>query len=214
MIDKIKKINFIELFILIMPFIDMLNTITGLSVSLYARGVFLAGLLFYFVFFNKSKIKKISYYLLVILATFSVIYIYHYFTLNNTYNIFEEITTLIKFLYLPITTIVLLNYYDNKKLDINKIIIRLTIIYCLCIIIPTIFNFSDKSYAFGKKGYVGLFYAPNEISSILALISPFVILNTFKEKYKLLNVLLSILFIITCFILGTKTPVIGLVITF
>ena len=82
MIDKIKKINFIEVFILIMPFIDMLNTITGLSVSLYARGIFLVGLIFYFVFFNKSKIKKISYYLLVILAIFSVIYIYHYFTLN------------------------------------------------------------------------------------------------------------------------------------
>ena len=41
MLKKINKINLIELFILIMPFIDMLNVITGHSISLYVRGLFL-----------------------------------------------------------------------------------------------------------------------------------------------------------------------------
>ena len=213
MIDKIKKINFIEVFILIMPFIDMLNTITGLSVSLYARGIFLVGLIFYFVFFNKSKIKKISYYLLVILAIFSVIYIYHYFTLNQTSNIINEITTLIKFQYLPVLTIILLNYYEEKELKIQRIMQRIILIYCISLILPTLLGIALKSYEYGKKGYTGLFYAPNEVSGILAIISPFIILNFQNNKKKILNFLLCIVFILTCFIIGTKAPIIGLAIS-
>ncbi len=213
MLKKINKINLIELFILIMPFIDMLNVITGHSISLYVRGLFLVGLIIYFVFFNKSKIKKTSYYILITLAFFSGIYIYHYFTLNQTFNIINEITTLIKFLYLPVLTIILLNYYDEKELKMQKIMQKIILIYCISLILPTLLGIALKSYEYGKKGYTGLFYAPNEVSSILAIISPFIVLNFQNNQKKILNFLLCIVFILTCFIIGTKAPVIGLAIS-
>ena len=210
MLNKIKKINLLECFILLMPFIDVLNTLFDLSLSLIIRGLFLIGLLIYFIFINKSKYKKISFGLYGILGAFFVIYLFHYFTLNGTNNIVKEFITLIKFLYLPVVSIALLNYYTDKEMKLSKIMQNLAWIYCALIILPTVFNISLNSYSYGKLGTSGLFYSPNELSSILAVLSPFVIMNIFVEKKKILNILLAIIFIITCYLIGTKTPVLGL----
>ncbi len=209
----ITKKTLIELFIIIMPIIDILNTITGISLSLYFRGLFLGIVLYLFLFKTNSKYKKISYVFLLIIAIFSGIYIYHYYTLNGTYEIVEEITTLIKFIYLPILISSLLNVYDEEKLNINKIMLNLSLIYIALIILPTLFGISLPSYEYAKKGYSGLFYSPNELGSILAILSPFVILNIQNKDKKIINIIISVLFIITSFILGTKAPIIGLSLT-
>lgn len=213
MFSKIKKIDLLELFVLLMPIIDVINTITGLSISLLARGLFLLGLAIYFVFFNKSNYKKISYILLFILGLFSFTYLFHYFILNGTYNIINEFITLIKFLYLPITIIFLINYYDNKNLNISEIITKIAWIYCLLIIIPTILGVSLESYSDGKLGTSGLFYSPNELSAILTIISPFAVFSLFKKENKIFNIILNVIFIIACYLIGTKTPVMGLLIS-
>ncbi len=213
MFDKLKKINILEISILLMPIIDIINTITGLSISLLARGLFLLGILVYFVFYNKSKYKKVSFLLYLILGIFIFIYTLHYFVLNGTYNIVNEFVTLIKFLYLPVITIGLVNYYDNKDLELSKIITKISWIYCILIIVPTIFNISLDSYSDGKLGTSGLFYSPNELSSILAILSPFVVFNLFQKKNKISNIILGVIFIITCYLIGTKTPIMGLLIS-
>lgn len=213
MLDKLKKINIIEASILLMPIIDAVNTLTGISLSLLARGLFLIGILYYFIFINKSKYKKISYILYVILGVFGFIYLLHYFVLNGTYNIINEFITLIKFIYLPAMTIALVNYYDDKKLELSKVITKISWIYCVLIIVPTLCGISLDSYSDGKLGTSGLFYSPNELSSILAILSPFVVFNLSKEKSRISNIILTILFIISCYLIGTKTPIMGLILS-
>lgn len=213
MTDKLKKINIMEACILLMPIIDVINTITGLSVSLLIRGLFLIGIFIYFIFANKSKYKKISFLLFSILGIFASIYIFHYFMLNGTYNIINELITLIKFLYLPAITICLVNYYDNKEFNLTKIITKISWIYCILIIVPTILNISLASYSDGKLGTSGLFYSPNELSAILAILSPFVVFSLFKEERKISNIILNVLFIISCYLIGTKTPIMGLLLS-
>ncbi len=213
MLEKLKKIDFIELLIFLMPFIDVLNTISGFSLSLLYRGFFLAFILFIFLFKNKSKLKKGSFCLLFLIFCFSFVFLFNYYLVNGLTNLFKEVSSLVKFIYLPIVTVCLVNYYDSKDLKINEIMIKLAWIYIAFLILPSIFGISNNSYDYGKKGLSGLFYAPNEIGAILAILSPFVIYNIQKDKNKFLNILLGILFIITAFLLGTKTPVIGLFIS-
>ncbi len=213
MLGKLKKIDIIELLILFMPLIDVFNTITGISLSLLYRGLFLAIILFIFLFKNDSKYKNSSFCLLFLIFCFSMVFCVNFYLTNGFSNIFKEISSLIKFIYLPVTTICLVNYYDNKDLKINEIMLKLAWIYIIYLIIPTIFGISYSSYDYGKKGFTGLFYAPNEVGTILAILTPFVIFNLQKKESKIFSILLGILFIITTFILGTKTPVIGLAIT-
>ena len=213
MLEKLKKIDIVKLLILLMPLIDVFNTITGISLSLLYRGLFLAIILFIFLFKNKSKYKQSSLCLIFVIVCFAFVFITNYYLNNGFNNIFNEMATLIKFIYLPIMTICLVNYYDNKDLKISEIMLKLAWIYIIYLLLPTIFGISYSSYDYGKKGFTGLFYAPNEVGTILAILTPFVIFNIQKKENKIFSILLGILFIITAFILGTKTPVIGLAIT-
>ncbi len=210
---NIKNINLLEFVILLMPIIDILNTITHMSLSLYFRGLFLVVIVLYFLFKVKSKYKNISFILLTLIGVFSIIYLGHYYTINGTYNLVNEITSLIKFIYLPVSSIILVNIYEEKQFDLPKTMLRLTIIYIILTLIPTILGIALPSYDYGKLGYSGLFYSPNELGSILAILSPFSILALQQDNHKISNLIISIFFIITCFILGTKAPIIGLMIS-
>ena len=211
--EELKKIDIIELLILLMPLIDILNTVTNISLSLLYRGLFLAMVLFFFLFKNDSKLKKGSFCLLFVIFSFALVFSFNYYLNNGFINLFWEITTLIKFIYLPILTICLVNYYDDKNLNIKEIMLKLAWVYSLFLIIPTILGVSNLSYDYGKKGYTGLFYAPNEIGTILAILSPFVLLNLQKKEHKMGDFVLCFLFILAIFLLGTKTPVLGLIIS-
>ena len=113
--EELKKIDIIELLILLMPLIDILNTVTNISLSLLYRGLFLAMVLFFFLFKNDSKLKKGSFCLLFVIFSFALVFSFNYYLNNGFINLFWEITTLIKFIYLPILTICLVNHYDDKN---------------------------------------------------------------------------------------------------
>ena len=182
MLEKLKKIDIVKLLILLMPLIDVFNTITGISLSLLYRGLFLAIILFIFLFKNKSKYKQSSLCLIFVIVCFAFVFITNYYLNNGFNNIFNEMATLIKFIYLPIMTICLVNYYDNKDLKISEIMLKLAWIYIIYLLLPTIFGISYSSYDYGKKGFTGLFYAPNEVGTILAILTPFVIFNIQKKR--------------------------------
>ena len=213
MLQKLKKIDIIVLLIILMPIIDVLNTITGFSLSLVYRGIFLIILLCLFLFKNKCKIKKTLLIFLAILGVFSIIFLFHYYLINNTFNFTKEVTSLVKFLYLPILVICLVSYFYDKKYPLSKIIFLLISIYIISLILPSILGFAVKSYGYGKKGFSGLFYAPNEVGAILAVMSPYAIFYSIKDKHKILNFIITLLFIVSCFLIGTKTPVIGLAVS-
>jgi len=213
MLENFKKRDIISILIIIMPLIDIFNTITGLGISLLYRGIFLFILMILFLINNDSRFKKKSLVLLALLFIFCCIYLIHYYSINGLFNIKNELITLIKFIYLPVLTIGLINYYSNRNILMSELITRIMFVYEILIIVPIILGISLNSYEYAKLGYSGLFYSPNELSGILAILIPFAILIFQKHPKKLINILNIILMIICCFLIGTKTPVLSLFIS-
>lgn len=213
MLKRIKDYDLIFTLLLLMPIIDALTTILGISLSLAIRGLFLIILFYIFLFKIDKKERNKRILPLFIIGLFFSIYMIHFYSLNGTFNIRAEAITLIKFLYLPVLLIILSGYIKNKKVNLLDFVSKLGLIYTILIIIPVLFNFSLNSYEYSKLGFCGLFYSPNELSSILAILAPFIILNYVKNENSIKNIIILTLFIISCFIIGTKTPVLSLFIS-
>lgn len=206
-----KPYDILKIIIFLIPIIDALNTVLNMRLSLVVRSLFLVILFLYTLFFCKSKSKKNIMYILYVVILFVLLNLGYNLFLNGFTNAVREIISLIKFLYLPIITICLYIYYDNKEVNIFDFMIKLSYLYASLIILPTVFGIGLRSYDSYKLGFSGLFYSPNEISNILIIFSPFVLFGVLKNKKNICNYVFVLLFIISCFVLGTKTPFIGLV---
>ena len=178
-LNKDKILNYI---IYLMPVIDALNTIVGTKLSLIIRSLFLLGFVIYFLFFCKSDNKKNLIYMFLTIVIFSISYIIYNYFLNGFSNFIGEITSLIKFIYLPILLICLCGYCKDKNINTLNLMINMAYLYALLIVVPTMLGHGLKSYDYYKLGYSGLFYSPNEISNILVILLPFVIFGIFKYK--------------------------------
>ena len=86
-------------------------------------------------------------------------------------------------------------------------------IYLVLIFIPLLTNSGYKTYEITKSGTLGFFNSANEISGIISILTPiiFLIFNS-KGKY-LLKILFSIMYASVILMVGTKTPLLSLIIT-
>ena len=208
---KESKISF--LFILL-PFIDLFTALItrNISFSITPGIIFKSLLLLYFIYYilkSRSKFKKISVGFLVLIT----IYMFTYFLTKNDlldFNyILMEFTFLFKLIYFPICFIVLLCFFDDNNISkstILKIFKFSLIIYVVLLIIPSIFGISYTTYPMHLKGYIGLFYAGNEIANIMIILFPFAYLFIKKSKYSFL-ILFPIILIIM--LIGTKVATFG-----
>lgn len=217
-VDKGMQIILI-IMILINPVMDLMTSVSInfdiniLSIGLIIRSLILLWLFIYIIFIKKIYKNKMVIFLLSILFIYSIL-----FTINIIINkeslIVRELIQYFKIIYFPILFIII--FFFNKiltfKIEIKHVLISIGI-YSILIIIPYLTNTSFLSYSHSKVGTVGWFYAANEIGNIFAICMPFVIEyiinNENKFKYK---ILLFILVLISIFILGTKTPILSLVI--
>lgn len=208
---KESKISF--LFILL-PFIDLFTALItrNISFSITPGIIFKSLLLLYFIYYilkSRSKFKKISVGFLVLIT----IYMFTYFLTKNDlldFNyILMEFTFLFKLIYFPICFIGLLCFFDDNNISkstILKIFKFSLIIYVVLLIIPSIFGISYTTYPMHLKGYIGLFYAGNEIANIMIILFPFAYLFIKKSKYSFL-ILFPIILIIM--LIGTKVATFG-----
>ena len=131
----IKKEKILYLFILCMPFIDLLSSIATWnnwpSIGLVVKGLFMLFAILYLLQ-NQKKVRPIFIFLLLygILALGMA----HYFN-NST---FQELTNLIKIFYLP-TLILFFSYVQDSLLN-EKMITKITTIYLLLYIVPYFFQ--------------------------------------------------------------------------
>lgn len=204
----------LEVYFILLPFIDLITALltrnTNLSITpgIIIKSIFLLVMVIY-IFRTKSKYRKVSLYLLLL----SLIYIIGYFAVKpgilNWHFVITELTFIFKLIYFPISFMGLLCIFDdnnyNKKL-INKILKYTLITYALLLIIPLIFNIAYTTYPTKLKGYIGLFYAGNEIANIMILLFPFSYLYLKKSKYSFL-ILFPI--ILTINLIGTKVATFG-----
>jgi len=214
---KFKTINFNQIFIifiLIQPVLDVLTSLfirnisSSLTVGIFVRLIFMAITVIYsLVSTNKKyKIKLLIYYIL--LAIYTIFYSIICYSNTGTTMILVEIKGLVKTLYLPIILSSLLTLYKSDKIKINtKYLIYALFGYSIVIVFAKYFNIGYHSYVFGdKSGTVGLFFAANEIGSILAILSPFLLISYKYYKNNNFYILTYILLTFSVLELGTKVP--------
>lgn len=113
-----KKLNLLVIiFLLLNPILDV-TSFLNLPFSIIIRSLFLVGIVLY-LFINKKELK-----LLIPLLIFNIIsFIYQYFYLK--FGLTETVSSIFKFLYLPVSILFFKNYsLAAEKSKIETIIFR------------------------------------------------------------------------------------------
>lgn len=202
---KITEKNILIIFLLLGPFLDVASFL-GSSLSLLLRGLFLA-LITVLLIVRKKDLKLV----LPLLLFASISFLYQSIYLKA--GIVSSISSIMKFLYLPVSVIYFKNLETIKDKDKLLTIILFTYlgIYLFSYITKTGANAYLETD--GKSGFKGLFASINEFSAIVIGLLP--IVGTYlKEKKKyILLVLILVGTLISSLLIGTKVLLGGLLFT-
>ena len=208
-----KHLNIIiGIFILLGPIIDLL---TGVGVHLgynvtfgiIIRVLFLLLICYSTIFVFKKKKVLIPYSLIGIYCI-----LYSLGIILYKGNIFTEVQGLIKVFYFPIILISMYELKDNIRIS-KLTLFTVLFTYLLLIFIPTVFNIGFKTYEITKKGTLGFYNSANEISGIISIITPIMLLILKESKKILPKLFFIIMYFIVILMIGTKTPLLSLGIT-
>lgn len=208
-----KKI--IKYLFILFPFLDLLTAIItrnydiSVTPGIVIKGLFMLYLVF-FIIKSTSKYKRLSIIMLVCYFLYIVGYFSTKIELLNSLYIVGEITYLFKLLYFPIIFLGLLCFYDEKRFDkaemINILKINL-ISFTILLIIPLLVGNAYTTYPEQLKGYIGWYFAGNEVANTMILLLPFMYyFISEKNKYNFL-IFLPIIYIIL--LIGTKVSLLG-----
>jgi len=213
-----KNINkIITIFILIQPILDVIsgfnNNILKFNISpnVIFRILFLVCSIFYLLFINKTKYKKISLYYLLGLFIYFILFSISIIHFKGFDCLFYEIKNLVLSFYFPILLVTFINLFDQYNIRIDlKYLFYTFIIYLIFIFIPNITGLSFDSYTQGKVGNSGWFNSANAISSILSILLPFIIIYLKNKKFNFKYLILIAIFLYCILSLGTKVPLLSL----
>lgn len=204
----------LETYFLLLPFLDMITALltrnTSLSVTpgIIIKSIFLLFMVLY-IFKTKSKYKKASLGLLLLIFIYMIGYFLFKPDLLNWTYIIKELTFIFKLIYFPISFMGLLCIYDDNnysKESIINIIKKTLIIYVFLLLIPLIFNEAYTTYPKSLKGYIGLFFAGNEVANIMVMLFPIAYLYLNNKKF---NFLILFPIILSILLIGTKVATFG-----
>lgn len=200
------------------PILDLITALLTRNFNLtITPGIVVKGFFMFisiiYIFFTKSKYKRIS----LIYLSFFLLYSLFYFLVKpeliNIKFFINEINYVFKILYFPIIYFGLLCFYDDNnfhKKEIVKILKINLITMSFLLLLPIILNSAHETYSNELLGYIGWFYAGNEIANIMVILLPIIYYFISKEqKYQFLIVFPIILSI---FFIGTKVSLIGTII--
>ena len=202
----------ISLFLIMQPILDLLTGIgihsfnNNLTIGIIFRIIFLLFICLSLIFIYK---KKKVLYIYSIFLIYSILYI---IGVHNYGGIFYELQGLFKMLYFEIILISLYFIKDELKIDKKDLLIVLSS-YLLLIFIPTIFGIGYKSYEITKAGKLGFFNSANEIGGIISILTPILLVYIINLKKHFYIIPLTIIYFIVILTMGTKTPLIALLMT-
>ena len=210
-----KNINtIISIFILISPIIDLITGISlhynyNFTLGIIMRIIFLLLICYISVFIYKKKKLLIPYSIIVL---YFILYILGIILYKDQSVLFLELQRTIKVFYFPI---MLLSIYSIKdEIKVSKLVLLVTLfLYLFSIFIPTILNLGYKSYQITKKGTLGFFNSANEISGIISILTPIMFILLKESKSKFSKVFLIIMYLTVILMMGTKSPLLSLLIT-
>lgn len=223
--EKIKKLNIQNLFIIfiiIQPIIDIITSIlvrhvsNVLTLGIFIRAIFMVASVLYSLVISdkKYRLKMLIYY--GIFAIYSICFLACMYKMNGTNMLFAQLKGLIKAFYLPIVLLSLYPIAKQGKVSINnKVFIYTLLGYTITIFITKIFGIAYPTYSIGLNvGTTGLFYAANEIGIILGILAIFLFDNLILKKIdnikdKILYIVSMFLYVFSILEMGTKVPILA-----
>ena len=202
-------------FILLQPILDLITGIgihvwkVNLTIGIIIRILFLIFMIYSVLFVYKKKQNFIYYGLLIIYGLF---YLTGIFLYKDGIGVFEEIQGLCRVFYFPVLLISL--YGVKEEIRISKMTLMTVLVtYLVCILIPNCLNLGFASYEITKEGTLGFFNSANEISGIISLLTPIMLLIFINCKKIISILIISIIYLFVILTIGTKTPLLSLGIT-
>jgi len=205
----------LNIFILLHPIIDLITGIClhvfnfNLTLGNIIRILFLMIVMYSTVFVYKKK-KSLIYYL--IFGVYLCLYFINCITFEGGVGLFTEMQGLIRTFYFPI---MLFSLYELKdEIKISKMLLVTTLgIYLLCIFFPIMFDIGFQSYQITKVGTLGFYNSANEISGIISILTPIAFIIFKGRNNSILKLLFFLVYLVVIFTVGTKTPLLSLLIT-
>ena len=210
-----KNINkIITIFLIISPILDLLTGIClhyfkiNFTIGIIIRVLFLLFICIITLFTFKKKKVLIPY---LIIGLYFITYIIGILLYKDN-KIFYEIQNLVKVFYFPIILISISSF--KEELNISKKSLYIVFIsYLVFIFIPLILGIGYKTYEITKVGTLGFFNAANEVGGIISILTPIMFILLIESKKNILKVLSILIYIVVILMVGTKTPLLTLMIT-
>ena len=203
------------IFLLLQPILDL---ITGLGLHIWEgnitfgiiiRILFLLFLVYSVLFIYK---KKETYPFYGILLCYGLFYVLGIILFKNGTGFFSEIRELCRAFYFPALLISL--YSIKEEINISKMTLMVILItYLVGILVPNCLNIGFKSYEITKAGTLGFFNSANEISGIISILTPIMVLILVSTKKIIPSLIIIGMYLVVILTIGTKTPLISLGIT-
>ena len=213
--NKVIKNNLskiISVFILIQPVLDLITGIClhvfslNLTIGIIIRMLFLLFIMYATTFIYKKKLSLI-YYLIV--AFYSIIYLIN---IGTNSHLFGQVQGLLRVFYFPLLLVSFYDLKDEIKISTATLFTTLTL-YLIFIFIPMTLNLGFKSYEITKSGTLGYYNSANEISGIISILTPIVFMIFNSKGKSILKVIYILLYLVVILTIGTKTPLLSLLIT-
>lgn len=221
--DFFKKMNFqnfLIIYIISQSIIDIITSLCirniseTLSLGIVVRLLFMLFIMIYAIIKtnNKNRIKLIVYYSCI--ALYGITYLANSYFKYNFSMIFTQIKGIIKVFYFPIVLVSLYEIYKEKDFSSFERYLNISlIIYIASIIICKIFEIGYPTYPNNNKlGSIGLFYAGNETSAILAQLAPICFWKLTNKNFSILNVIICIATLFAMLEIGTKVSALSIII--
>lgn len=210
-------IHLLKFFIILQPIIDILTyfSITylpiNITIGIAIRVLFMVISLFYIFFGNNHRYKRmVITYLILLFTVIGISFILNFFTKPQFY-FFSEVQYVVKAIYFPILfCTALFVFTDSVKGNIEQLLSSVSFamtITALSLFFSILTNTSSTTYEFSKLGYSGWFFAGNEISAIIAICFPLLLIYSMLKTRKWKDVIYwipTLLIAICALLIGTK----------
>lgn len=203
------------IFILMQPIFDL---ITGFGIHVWHAnvtiGIIVRILFLLFIFYTVMFVykRKQNWLIYGLLLAYGLFYISGMIMYKDGVGLFEEIQGLCRVFYFPVLLIALYSIKDEIKISKMTLMVVL-VTYLVCILVPNCLNIGFETYEITKAGTLGFFNSANEISGIISLLTPIMILIFVSTKKIIPTIIISVLYLYIILTIGTKTPLLSLGIT-
>ena len=211
-LSKITFENILILYIVLQPIIDIITSLCvrnineNLTLGIFVRTIFMIFIAIYTLIKTdkKNRWKILIYYSLI--AIYCIAFIVNSYSKYGLSLIFTQIKGLVKTFYFPILLASLLVLFKENKYSSKHKYLNISLaIYVLTILICKIFSIGYPTYPLKDNvGTIGLFYAGNETSAIIALLSPICFATFVSKKFNIFNAILCAITVFAMLEVGTK----------